>query len=145
MSKVSEKEIAEIVATVKADLIAAVTTEIDKLSQGYVVRAFSADEMKKVFLGVLDPKPVEKFAPPTFKMPYIPPEYPKLKVLYSAPDYTAKEWLIVNNATEETLYRAGGWLTRPLSEVESLKANGVQERPLSEHDRRRDKFKYANP
>ena len=77
-------------------------------------------------------------------VPEIPREFPKLKVLYDAAG-NRKEWLIVHSFTEEELYHAGGWFTRPIAEVETLRRDGIQERPLSEHDRRRDKFKYANP
>jgi hypothetical protein len=119
-------------------------TEIEKRERRHIKTLPSWDTLKELVGDVLDPKPEQKNVTPFYAPPVIPPEWPKLKVLYDAAG-NRKEWLIVQNFTQEQLYHAGGWFTRPMTEVESLKADGIQERPLSDHDRRADKFRYANP
>ena len=138
--------------------------EIEKRKRSPIQTNLSWDTLKELVRDVLDPKPEQERNVPVFVAPVIPREYPKLKVLYARDmptvknlnpfqDFTAKEFIVVNNATEEELYHAGGWLTDRTvqadptkldARVEELRAAGVKERPLSEDDRRRDKFVYRN-
>jgi hypothetical protein len=127
------------------DFAKAALTEIEKMEKGYIKTGDPISFVKKMFEGVIDPKPAEQAHVPFYVPPVIAPEWPKLKVLYGPPDYTAKEWLVAQNPQDELMYHAGGWMTRPMKELESLKAQGVKERPLADDERRRDPFKFANP
>jgi hypothetical protein len=96
----------------------------------------------------LNPRPLDPsdFPEPPYVPKPSPPEFPKLKVRYGTPlsqgvqsvaktlatmnapkEYAPSAWIIVNDPFEEDAFRAGGWLTRPMSELETHKANGVEE------------------
>jgi hypothetical protein len=74
--------------------------------------------------------------PAAVPIPPTPPEFPKLKVRYE-PNHAAYEWLVVNSWSEEEPYHSGGWYTRPMKEMEMLKAAGIPERAKEEWQRRK--------
>ena len=92
--------------------------EIEKRKRSPIQTNLSWDTLAELVRDVLDPKPEPERHIPVFVPPVIPREYPKLKVLYaekdahgkgsqSFPGLDGKEFIVVNNATEEELYHAG--------------------------------------
>jgi hypothetical protein len=125
-------------------LIGRILTEIDKRKKRMVQSPLSWDTFAELLRDTLNPQAEEIQVSPLANLKMPPPEFPKLKVYYDRKaDYQETEFLVVNNANEEDAYRSGGWLTRPMEELEMLGSKGVKERPLSDHDRARDKYVYV--
>ena len=136
--------------------------EIEKRKRSQIQTYLSWDTLKELVGDVLDPKPEPERHVPTFVMPFIPREFPKLKVLYPrkmptakdlnpSQEWKASEFVIVHNYTEEENFQLDGWWidrtvqadpTKLDARVEELRAAGVKERQLSDDDRRSDKFVY---
>ncbi len=136
--------------------------EIEKQKKSPIQTNLSWDTFAQLVRNVLDPKPEPERSVPVFVMPVIPREFPKLKVLYPrkmptakdlnpVQDWTASEFVVVGNYTEEQNFQRDGWWTDRTvqadptkldARVEELRAAGVKEKQLSDDDRRSDKFVY---
>ena len=111
--------------------------EIEKRENRFIHVPPTWESLKELVQDVLDPKPPEQHHVPSCAPPVIPPEYPKLKVRYGGADLTEQEYLIVNGMVEESPYHAGGWLTRPMTELARLKATNIPQRCKHESEQRR--------
>jgi hypothetical protein len=111
--------------------------EVEKLERARVKISSPLEILKHCIRGALNPQEeVEQSAEPLFyRPPATPPEFPKLKAKYGNGG-GALEWIIVQNMSEEDPYRSGGWYSRPMSELDGLKAAGVPERPPTDWERR---------
>ena len=128
------------------ELIERLLIEFQKKDKRRVKVPVTWETLEELIRDVLDPKPFEEDVIPFYAAPDIPPEFPKLKVKYgkdidfkaqtpekikammsTGRDLSAQAWIIVQSAKEEEPYHAGGWLTRPMKELEKLKADGVAE------------------
>jgi hypothetical protein len=114
----------------------ALILEIEKRKRHRVTTNLTWDTLADLIRSALDPQPEQPNYIPSSAAPAIPPEYPKLKVLYDASGQ-AKEWIFVESIAAEAPYHSGGWYTRPMSELESLKAANVPERAAEEWQRRK--------
>lgn len=118
-------------------LMERVIVEIGKEERKSIKEPFTLATLKRLFQGVRDPKPEQPNYIPLAALPVIPPEFPKLKVLYDAKSWSAVEWIICEDGAAELPYHAGGWYTRPMEQLESFKAANIPERPAEEYQRRK--------
>jgi hypothetical protein len=128
----------------------ALICELKKRQKRRVQSPLTWESFAEAIGDVFDPKPEEDNSITPYPMPQIPAEFPKLKVKYGgnelknvagltaqkimemqASSYrTAQAWIVVNNWIEEEPFHSSGWYTRPMKELEILKADGVPEYQL---------------
>jgi hypothetical protein len=106
-------------------------------SKARIKTALDWSALADTFRNIQDGKAVEAGweTPAPAPFPVIPPEFPKLKVRYDQSG-AALEWLIVKSWGEEEDYHCGGWYSRPMSELETVKAV-AKERLKTDWERRK--------
>ena len=114
----------------------ALLVELDKRKRSRIHRSFDEDSLADLIRSALDPQPEQPNYIPSFTLPVIPPEFPRLRVRYGGAGMAEQEWIVVNNPAEDAPYAA--FYIRPMSELESLKAANVPERPAEEWQRRKE-------
>ena len=113
----------------------ALLVELDKRKRSRIHRSFDEDSLADLIRSALDPQPEQPNFIPSATLPVIPPEWPKLKVKYDGKTGAEMEWIVVNNAAEESPYHE--WYNVKMAELDRLKAANVPERPAEEWKRRK--------
>ena len=100
-----------------AALIAVLEAELNRRGDMVLTTSGLQSRMRKA----LDPEAAKAFdrppVPPQLAAP--PPEFPKLKVKYMAG--RPVEHVVCETIYEEVPYMSGGWLTRPMSELDEVR------------------------
>jgi hypothetical protein len=113
----------------------ALLVELGKRKRGLFHRSFDEDSLADLIRSALDPQPEQPNYIPLAALPIIPPEFPKLKVRYDGKTGAEMEWIVVNNAAEESPYHE--WYNVKMAELDRLKAANVPERPKEDWQRRK--------
>ena len=111
----------------------ALLVELDKRTRSRVRRSFDEDSLADLIRSALDPQPEQAEHVSHFVAPIIPPDFPRLRVRHDGK--AAVEYIVVDNPAEDAPYAT--FYIRPMSELESLIAANVPERPKEEWQRRK--------